>query len=144
MPLRRVLGMRTDIDGDEFLDRPELIHKRARVIMMQRFVQGAWFTIVLVVIGLLAWNLHSTNEIQHFAASCTAPQGSCFRQSVARQQEIIRILKEDRHQQDIVTRRIVVAAAACADHPGIDSVPDITRCVDQQLKGFFHEQASKR
>lgn len=124
--------------GDEFEGRPELVKKRARAFMLERFLIGIVAMYMLFtssVVTVLAVNGYmdrqTGNTTLEELVSCTSPEGECYQRGQENQAKAVQALiqaSSDRHE---VTREIVIAAAACAQDN--DTVREIRACVDDEL-----------
>lgn len=123
---------------DEFEGRPELVKKRARAFMLERFLIGIVAMYMLFtssVVTVLAVNGYmdrqTGNTTLEELVSCTSPEGECYQRGQENQAKAVQALiqaSSDRHE---VTREIVIAAAACAQDN--DTVREIRACVDDEL-----------
>lgn len=118
---------------NEFEDRPELIAKRARTIIVERVFLTTLAVCVLLALGLLSYNALNSLATRDAILDCTQPTGECYKEGQRRTGEVIRQLIESNQDTAMITRQIVVLAAACADDPGNNSADEIERCVDRQL-----------
>lgn len=123
---------------DEFDGRPELIQMRGRAILLQRIAVAVLVVYIIATLTLLAVNAIQSFQTRSALLDCTQPSGECFKDSQERSGAIIQDLIDALHKEgldrEMVTRQIVIAAAACADDPGNDTVEQIEACVDRTLK----------
>ena len=91
----------------------------------------------MVTTGFVVWSLvelqrlsKNSNELNQLTVTiserlqdCTTPGGSCYEQSRSGSSGAIRDINN-----------ITIAAAACADREGVDTVADIRKCIEDTLK----------
>lgn len=119
---------------DEHDERPELVTKRARVIMLERV--GTYIIVVALVVLLIfdIANAFMEAEQRSVLIDCTTPGGECFKEGQERTAAAIQQLIDDNLLQEVATRRVVVLAAQCANQPGVQTVDQIEACVERGLK----------
>lgn len=110
---------------EEVHDRPGLVRKRARSIILRRLL--TMFVVVYMVATTAIVVITLTAVV-----SCTDPDGDCAKRGLKAQERAINELIRATQVRADLTREIVVAAAACAQHH--DTVNAIQRCVDEKIK----------
>jgi hypothetical protein len=132
----------SDVREDEFDGRPELVKKRARVIIVKRAIASVIALFMLATLALLAYNAIQSIRTRNALLDCTTPTGQCYHQSQKRTGLLIESLINNLTTSDAVTRRIVILAASCADESQSQTVEEIQQCVDSRLKVRGEEDPS--
>lgn len=115
----------------EFEDRPELVKKRARALIVQRLAAAALAVFVIASLTLTAYNAIVGIATRAALLDCTTPGGQCYQEGQKRTAEAIRQLVEANEAGEVTTREIVILAADCADNPGVDTADEIEACVGE-------------
>lgn len=108
----------------EFKGRPELAHKRDRLLR--------WRSIAIAIVSIyivLSLALISANAIQSFRTrntlvDCTDPRGVCYQKGQTRTAAAIRQLIDT----------ILYAELCTEDHPGRETKKQLERCIEQRMK----------
>lgn len=122
---------------DKVLDE-EVVKKKARMIALQRglitlgaflAVTGFIAVIYMSVVGYLTRDL---------LVDCTTPQGECYRQAQEGNDSVIRRIVNDTIESAIplhqLTRWYIQQSAACAEEPGVQTMAQIEKCVQDALE----------
>jgi hypothetical protein len=119
-------------EHDEVLDEV-LVKKRARVLFLTWFGSGL-FVLWMVISSALdmwsAWEAHTSRET---IISCVTEDGECFKSGQARQAKVLKQLYEDGIARETVTRQIIILSDWCADQPGVNTLDEREKCVNEQL-----------
>lgn len=118
--------------GTEFQDRPELVKKRARALVVQRLAAGVLVLFIVASLSLATYNALISISTRAALLDCTVPGGSCYQEGQRQTAEAIRQLVEANEAGEATTREIVIAATDCADNEGVDTSEEIERCVNEQ------------
>jgi hypothetical protein len=118
---------------DEFDHRPDLVKKRARAIIIERFAMVFVAAFIVASIVLLVIINVQGQGVRDTLLDCTQPGGECYSEGQQRTAKFIQQLIDANNLGDVATQRIVVIASACADLPGVGSVDEIQKCVNDRL-----------
>lgn len=126
---------------NEFEGRPELIKKRARVIIWQRVAIAIAAMYIVGSLGLLVMNAIQGQQTRNTLLDCTEPTGKCAKEGQKQTASVIKQLIDANAAGDVSTQRVVIIAAACSESPDIRSEPNqverirlTEECVNAQLE----------
>ncbi len=108
---------------DEHYDRPDLVKKRTRVIIMDRLWRTFLSVVMLITIGILIYDVTVAAATREKIADCTTPNGECYQRGEERTGEVL-----------IDVGEIVRLTMACADKAGVQTEEEIQRCVEKGLE----------
>lgn len=123
-----------NVEHDEFEDRPELVRKRARSILITRVAQVAVVIVVLVLLTFLAvtaWEGHTTRKT---LIDCTAPTGQCYKEGQERTAEVVARINKDGVIREQITRETAKWAAYCARQQGSMADAEFESCIKEMMK----------
>ena len=118
----------------EFLDRPELVRKRARTNMAQRLLGAAALLLGVLMILFILWDIEDGRKRGEVLLDCTTPGGECFEAGQTRTARAVQNIIDESLLQEAATRRVVVLAAYCAAQPGVETVEQIERCIEDGMR----------
>jgi hypothetical protein len=128
---------------NEFDGRPDLVKKRARAIVVQRLAFCVVAFFIVATLSILTINAVISLKTRSALLDCTEPSGECAQEGQKRTADVIQQLIEAGRLGDVATQRIVVLAAACADKEGVNTIPEIERCVNDQLKADKEQEGGE-
>lgn len=114
--------------------RPELVKKRFRAIFVTRVVVGIVIFMVLLIVGMMAWNLKLANDQRDLMAGCATPGHPCYEDSLSRQDDVIRRIAEEGQKRQTVTRELIAVAAACAGDRRWGTINEIELCIQIEMQ----------
>ncbi len=126
--------MPSNVPSNEFEGRPELVQKRARTIMLYRALIAVGLIYVFVTVTLVSVGTIIGFQTRSELLDCTTPTGDCYRDSQEQAARFLEQLYQEGLNREGVTRRIIVFAAACAQDATLNTVPEIEKCVNEQLE----------
>lgn len=118
----------------EFQDRPELVRKRARAIMLQRLLVAAGIILGVIMVLFILWDIAEGRDRRAQLLDCTQPGGQCYQDGQERTAEAVQSIIDESLLQEAATRRVVVLAAYCAAQPGQETVEQIEACITREMK----------
>lgn len=128
----------TNDNGNNDETTPNLIKKRARVILVQR-----------ILIGVVALYMLGTSAVATIAAlvslqarnailDCVEPTGQCYQEGQKRTGEAVQSIVEGTligtEEISATTREVIHLTAFCADQPGAQTLTQIEACVVEGLE----------
>lgn len=128
-----------DLDN-EFTERPELVKLRARTIRVQWAWNAFWIVVVVIVLGILTFDVLNGQAARKELLDCTTPGGECYREGNQRTADAIAQLIEANTLSEVATRRVVVIAAACAATLENPTTARVEQCVNAQLDADKEEE----
>ena len=124
----------SDEDGyNEFHNRPELIKKRAHMILVQRILVVIVCIGLAAVLSLLTFDAINGARVRNQLLDCTTPPGKCYKESQERTNEVVAKLYDQGIARETKTRAIVLLSVSCIDKEGEQTYPEVLRCVKEKL-----------
>lgn len=122
------------VESNEFTDRPELVQKRARTILVQRSLIVVVFILHSMVLAVLTYDSYNGIADRERLLDCTTQGGECFMEGQERTGRLIQQLIEADTNQERITREVVTLAAYCANRSEQVTVEQIEACVKSGLE----------
>lgn len=113
-------------------DRPEIIRKRAKVILVQSLWKWFISLIVVAVLTLVVIDTLQGRAVRQELLDCTTPEGDCYKDGQKRTAKVVDQLYQQGLDREAVTRRIIILGNTCSDiYADLD---DVVACVNERLK----------
>ncbi len=128
---------------DEFYGRPELMRKRARSILITRIVATLVALYMLGTLTVVGYNALASIQTRGVLLDCTQPTGKCFGEGQKRTGSLVQQLIDASANGDVLTRHIVILAAACAKQEGVNTADQVEECVTDKLRRERIEAATR-
>lgn len=114
-------------------DRPDIVKAKARVFLMESLWRWFLGLVVAVILVLVVIDTLQGRAVRKELVSCGVEGGQCYERSQTRIQEAISRIYEQGLDRELITRQIIVLAAACAGDVRIQTADAIEECVNERL-----------
>lgn len=111
----------------EYEGRPELVQKRARVLLVRNSVLGLLCVLAFASLALDFYTNLSAGQARDTLIDCVDPAGTCYKDGQERTGEAVTGIV-------VGTRQVIIATQVCNNRKPSATVDELEKCVDKEIK----------